>query len=233
MTYERKNQNSLSSNEWDRLIDAINKLHRAEAGGPDYEDFVKVHVKAMMSAEGMSWRVHTMLHGSTIMRGINFLAWHRQYLVRFERRLRDFEANVTVPYWDSIDNRSIPGPLDDPALLTKWGISRNWDEDELPRRADWQAARERTTFRAFQRKLEAMHGDTHMAVGGEMETAESPRDPLFWLHHANIDRLWTKWAKDNPGAKPGNLDDELQPPPLMDVKVSKVLKIEDLGYTYA
>jgi tyrosinase len=21
----------------------------------------------------------------------------------------------------------------------------------------------------------------------------SPRDPIFWLHHCNIDRLWAEW----------------------------------------
>lgn len=43
------------------------------------------------------------------------------------------------------------------------------------------------------------HGDVHVGVGGvrppgfmsRFETAG--RDPLFWLHHANIDRLWEVW----------------------------------------
>src|SRR6266571_1110573 len=44
--------------------------------------------------------------------------------------------------------------------------------------------------------------DVHSAVGGDMETGSSPSDPLFWLHHANIDRLWAKWQKQHPGVKP-------------------------------
>lgn len=43
------------------------------------------------------------------------------------------------------------------------------------------------------------HGNVHVGVGGfrppgfmsRFETAG--RDPLFWLHHANIDRLWEVW----------------------------------------
>jgi tyrosinase len=43
------------------------------------------------------------------------------------------------------------------------------------------------------------HGDVHMGVGGvrplgwmsRFQTAG--RDPIFWLHHANIDRLWEVW----------------------------------------
>jgi Common central domain of tyrosinase/Polyphenol oxidase middle domain/Protein of unknown function (DUF_B2219) len=37
------------------------------------------------------------------------------------------------------------------------------------------------------------HNNVHNDIGGEMATGESPRDPIFWLHHANIDRLWKKW----------------------------------------
>jgi hypothetical protein len=36
------------------------------------------------------------------------------------------------------------------------------------------------------------HNNVHNDVGGDMATGESPRDPIFWLHHANIDRLWKK-----------------------------------------
>ena len=48
------------------------------------------------------------------------------------------------------------------------------------------------------------HGDIHMAVGGFSPGGFMSRfntaglDPLFWLHHANIDRLWTVWLKRRP-----------------------------------
>jgi hypothetical protein len=37
------------------------------------------------------------------------------------------------------------------------------------------------------------HMLVHAVVGGTMQTNYSPSDPLFWTHHANIDRLWTLW----------------------------------------
>lgn len=46
------------------------------------------------------------------------------------------------------------------------------------------------------------HGSMHMAVGGltgwmgAFNTA--PLDPIFWLHHCNIDRLWEVWLKRDP-----------------------------------
>lgn len=46
------------------------------------------------------------------------------------------------------------------------------------------------------------HGDMHVAVSGSsgfmggFKTA--PLDPIFWLHHCNIDRLWKVWLRSNP-----------------------------------
>ena len=38
------------------------------------------------------------------------------------------------------------------------------------------------------------HGSMHMAVGGWMQQFfTAALDPIFWLHHANIDRLWQVW----------------------------------------
>lgn len=45
--------------------------------------------------------------------------------------------------------------------------------------------------------LEAVpHGSMHVAVGGFMGRFNTAGlDPLFWLHHANIDRLWEVWRR--------------------------------------
>ncbi|WP_261765765.1 MULTISPECIES: tyrosinase family protein [Pseudoalteromonas] len=40
-------------------------------------------------------------------------------------------------------------------------------------------------------------------VGGDMGNPMiSPNDPIFWMHHAQIDRIWSEWQKRNPGEKP-------------------------------
>ncbi len=43
--------------------------------------------------------------------------------------------------------------------------------------------------------LEAQpHNVVHMDVGGLMQSPDTAaQDPIFWLHHANIDRLWSSW----------------------------------------
>ena len=43
------------------------------------------------------------------------------------------------------------------------------------------------------------HGSMHGAVGGWMGRFNTAGlDPLFWLHHCNIDRLWEVWVKRDP-----------------------------------
>ena len=55
-------------------------------------------------------------------------------------------------------------------------------------------------------KLEqSPHNNVHNDISGDMATGESPLDPIFWLHHANIDRLWKRWlalgnGRNNPTA---------------------------------
>jgi len=40
------------------------------------------------------------------------------------------------------------------------------------------------------------HGAVHVEVGGFMAGFDTaPLDPVFWLHHANIDRLWESWRR--------------------------------------
>lgn len=44
-----------------------------------------------------------------------------------------------------------------------------------------------------------LHGGGHQGVGGDMsDFFSSPGDPIFYLHHAQIDRLWTQWQQIDP-----------------------------------
>ncbi|KAJ2453522.1 hypothetical protein EV183_002161 [Coemansia sp. RSA 2336] len=44
----------------------------------------------------------------------------------------------------------------------------------------------------------SLHGAMHLGLGGDMIQTYSPNDFAFWLHHANIDRLWFVWQMQNP-----------------------------------
>ncbi|KAH6693729.1 hypothetical protein F5X68DRAFT_248146 [Plectosphaerella plurivora] len=41
------------------------------------------------------------------------------------------------------------------------------------------------------------HAQIHSIIFGDMGPATSPNEPLFFLHHANVDRAWAKWQGRN------------------------------------
>ncbi|KDN41476.1 hypothetical protein RSAG8_07426, partial [Rhizoctonia solani AG-8 WAC10335] len=41
------------------------------------------------------------------------------------------------------------------------------------------------------------HDNIHRAVGGDLRRQYSPNEPLFFIHHSTIDRLWTRWQGRN------------------------------------
>jgi tyrosinase len=38
-----------------------------------------------------------------------------------------------------------------------------------------------------------MHNRVHVWIGGDMGPASSPNDPVFYLNHCNVDRIWAGW----------------------------------------
>lgn len=234
----RKSQAVVTPAGWRAFLAAIDATHGMGIAAPRYRDFVRVHIDGMTTAEGMRWGVHTMR--SMGMIGRNFLAWHRQYLVQLERRLQQVNPSVTIPYWDWTRQRAIPAALSSPALLRRWGVTRArvFDDSLLPTNRNITALSANTTFSGFQAELEALHGLPHNAIGGTMATAASPADPLFWLHHAFVDRLWARWQAGPRGAPPPNPSERLLPAvvfgtPMFGNRVSTVLDIDALGYEYA
>ncbi len=100
---------------------------------------------------------------------------------------------------------------------------------------------------------EALHNAVHMWVGGEagptddrnggtMTLNTAPNDPTFWLHHANIDRLWSLWAAAHGNAyaprgtsiQGQSLDSAMWPWRQSGYFVSprSVLEITPMGYAY-
>lgn len=98
---------------------------------------------------------------------------------------------------------------------------------------------------SFRNRLEGfigpnLHNRVHVWVGGSMLPGTSPNDPVFFLHHCNVDRLWWQWQIERPsesylptsGGPPGhNLNDEMTPFGAAATPAS-TLNIHDLGYTY-
>jgi hypothetical protein len=78
-------------------------------------------------------------------------------------------------------------------------------------------------YSAFEENCESgpgMHGAVHCAIGGTMCSTGASGNPEFFLHHANIDKIWHDWQASQPNdanmfAYNGNLDAQMPatPPP--------------------
>lgn len=102
---------------------------------------------------------------------------------------------------------------------------------------------------SFRDRLEGWHGPgsihnrVHLWVGGSMLPMTSPNDPVFFLHHANVDRLWAQWQQlhsalpyvpttATPGAPQGHrLTDGMQPWGAA-ITVQSTLNHHAMGYKY-
>ena len=98
-----------------------------------------------------------------------------------------------------------------------------------------------TSFDAFWGMLEGtQHGEAHVISGGSnghMRSGMSPLDPIFWLHHCNVDRLWAEWqtaGNDTPAlnASYNNQFVDGNGQAVMGATSSAALNFAAMGFTY-
>jgi tyrosinase len=71
--------------------------------------------------------------------------------------------------------------------MPSWGNTSIVNYDVSPWSENSSAS---TSFRNF---MEAKHNTVHTRIGGDMNATTSPNDPVFYFHHCNVDRAWTRW----------------------------------------
>ncbi|PVH90604.1 Di-copper centre-containing protein [Periconia macrospinosa] len=75
-----------------------------------------------------------------------------------------------------------------------------------------QIISEKNNYSDYRLYLESIpHGSIHSAVGGEkgdMRPSSSPNEPLFFMHHTQIDRLWYLWQQSNPELREKDIKDQ-------------------------
>jgi tyrosinase len=142
-----------------------------------------------------------------------FLPWHRFYLHYFERTVRKHTSDpkFALPYWNYFDNYvptkkgiALP-PLVVGAQNT---LADTWRTPGLNEAkvvmdassADASQAFAFNDFTNFSNTLQGQpHGAMHCAVGSGCVMPDiglvpiAGADPVFYMHHANIDRLWQCW----------------------------------------
>ena len=206
------------------------------------------------------------LHGSDCIHGYpGFLTWHRAYMEVFEKALQCCCDNpISLPFWDwssgpstgipsacatstyvNRDGDTVPNPLYAGPLPPSQGGGMTARHSEVDTRSfdtmatAAQNALTQSSFSSFQSMLNGPHGGVHINVGGNMASfAGAGFDPIFYLHHGNVDRLGALWQNTHPGTLPANEASlELEPfnkPYSADWKTGADFATTDqLGYRYS
>ncbi|MFJ6723482.1 tyrosinase family protein [Streptomyces sp. NPDC091281] len=127
---------------------------------------------------------------------------------------RSTDRRVTTgPFAYSTGAWTLRETITDEDFLTR-DLGRSRDPIALPTAADVEGALKdpvydvspwnSTVTRGFRNRLEGWgtgsgpvawrnHNRVHRWVGGAMVGGASVNDPVFWLHHAFVDLLWTRW----------------------------------------
>jgi tyrosinase len=100
-------------------------------------------------------------------------------------------------------------------------------------------------FEDFSESLRNIHNRVHLWTGGSTRENGTPVqgdmavvpfaafDPIFFIHHCTIDRLWWLWQKKNGIDEIPNYYKPMALAPFEDATVQNVLDIYTLGYDYA
>jgi tyrosinase len=146
---------------------------------------------------------------------------------------RWFDPNDSLPD-DMVGEVEVIEPVLNETNFELFGTTRPSGQDSLDQ--SWI-----TTGSGIQGELEGNpHNRVHCWIGGIMCDARSPRDPIFMLHHGNIDRLWAVWnarghqnSTDPLWADMEFLDHFIAPDgTLYSQTVSDLYEVEPLGYSY-
>ena len=161
--------------------------------------------------------------GMDIHQSWSFLPWHRCYLYFHERILCKLlnDNSFRLPFWDwdTVAGRSLPavyrpatvGPTPNSIFDAKRSAAASGGSPMpgaiFPAASNPMNA---ANFAAFGGSAgsgggleNGPHGAIHVWTGGSGDMgslATAARDPVFFAHHCQIDRLWSEWVRRNPVA---------------------------------
>lgn len=162
----------------------------------------------------------------------HFLTWHRMYIWYYEKIVRKLSGkeDFALPYWEytNAQYRVMPGIFRDStsslfaeARLDSLNMGYPIRED-FNLHLDPTNVFENTSYKQFNVALDdTPHGPMHGYIGGSKSgvtmyndvfqqdsvgymasLSTAGFDPIFFVHHANIDYLWEIWNQSDNGAAP-------------------------------
>lgn len=243
----RKNINCLTDDELHDLREALAEMYTLPASNPN------------------SFARQATFHGGPPIAycrhgAPGFFTWHRAELKAFEDALQAAGCTVMLPFWDwsSGPSTGIPAACRDATYVNRAGATVPNPLYAGPRNGGgWtnrsaaidsvsfsdlatsvQAAMSEPSFASFQSLINGPHGSVHVRVSGDMCCVPTASyDPIFYLHHANVDRIWARWQVTHPGPLPPDEADWQLPPfnrPFSTEwqRGSDVVSTDALGYRY-
>lgn len=177
-------------------------------------------MQALPANNPLSWTYQAAIHGNvslppqlawnTCEHGTYFFwSWHRMYLYWFEKIIRKMSGDNgwALPYWDwsSASQRQLPAPFRDTAseLYTpNRNAAMNSGAGSLPAsHVNYGTAFSFVNFTTASNSIQGTpHGAVHVDIGGWMGSVPTAaQDPIFYLHHSNVDRLWNLWLAQSGG----------------------------------
>lgn len=265
----RKNQNTLSPTERSRYVSAVLAL---KANGT-YDKYVNDHRNFMVNAHRgpafFPWHREFLRRFEADLRSIDSSVTlpYWDWTVDNSALSAIWADDFMGPNGRPSDGHVMSGPfafsggawtlvVDGPALRRRFAVGTA----SLPSGSDKSAAlgitpydvspyNDDSSLGGFRNRLEGwfsgpqLHNRVHVWVGGSMGPASSPNDPVFFLHHCFVDKLWADWQRLNPGqgylpvsGGPAghNLNDGMQPWAGLGQTVTpgSLLDHHALGYAY-
>jgi len=134
-----------------------------------------------------------------------FLPFHRALLWELELEMQKINPNLSIPYWDwtvddtntsSLWDFNFMGQFDSAFSL---GRSVGLSGFPLPLQSDIDNVQSATDFYTYTNNIErgVVHTGGHTFTGGQMNSGYAPIDPVFFLNHCMVDKLWDDWETIN------------------------------------
>jgi len=201
-------------------------LVRRNVGAMDASDPILLSYRKAITAmqarpttDPTSWAYQAAIHGTlssavhtswnTCEHGTDFFwSWHRMYLYWFERIVRKACGDPcwALPYWNWAPGSDLhlPAPFRDTASEL-YTVNRdpaiNSGAGSLNAIAvSVGSSFAFTNFYNANSSVQSPHGSVHIEVNGWMhDVPTAAQDPIFYVHHSNVDRLWNLWLAQGGG----------------------------------
>jgi len=215
----RKEWRNLSKNERLAFIGRMNEIHNEAKGTASFFDkLAKIHSETNRGIHGnpsfLPWHRYFLYKVEQELQktgqDITIPYWDWAY---------DSQAPEHAPLWGDEPDKLGRGGSKDPKVrecVTTGGFAgrkvMNPTPHCLKRTIDWDKnflafaspeqlnsmIRSASTYDDFRKSLEGPHGAVHVSIGGDMRQMSSPNDPVFFIHHAMVDKIWFDFQQARP-----------------------------------